>query len=293
MRLPEFDFLEPRSVDEARVMLAQDPEGSVVFAGGTDILVSLREGGVDHRRLVSLHRIDGLDAVEVSAEGGLSIGAMATVNRVARHDGVRESFPGVVDAALGLAADQVRNVATVAGNLCNAVPSADMAPILLAHDATLRVASDGGERTIPLREFFTGPRRTVLSPTDVVLSIDVAPPEPGSGAACVRQGGRVALSLPVASVGAVVTMDGGTCREASVALGAVAPTPLLATSVAEHLAGKPLSSDVLAEAGELASSETKPIGDVRSSKAYRLEAVKVLTRRALSIAAGRAGDRGR
>jgi len=284
----DFDFVEPISVSEACALLEEDPEGSAIFAGGTDILVDLKAGLKHHRRLVSLARIEELRAVELSADGALLIGATATINTVARHEGIAKRFPGINDAAMSLAAEQVRNQATVAGNLCMAVPSADMAPILVAHGASMRVVSPTGERAVPLREFFVGPRETVLEPADVVVAIDVPPPASGTGDASLRQGGRVSLSLPMAAVAAVVVMDGKICREATVALGAVAPTPILATAAGETVAGKELGEDVLREAGERAAEAAVPIDDLRASKEYRLELVKVLTRRVLVAAAERA-----
>jgi carbon-monoxide dehydrogenase medium subunit len=291
MRMPEIQLLEPTSVAEACALLAEYPEDSAPFAGGTDILVNLREGSWRRRRLVSLRRIEELHDLGYSDRGGLVIGAMVTVNRVARNDAVAEHYPGIVDAALCLAADQVRNQATVAGNLCMAVPSADMAPILLAHGALLRVASPERIRSVPLAEFFTGPRETVLGSTDVVVAIEVPAPAEGSGDANRRQGGRVSLSLPIASVAAVVTMEADLCRHASVALGAVAPTPLQATGVGEYLAGREFSAEVLEEAGERAAAAARPIDDLRASRAYRLQLLAVLTRRALAAAAERAEAR--
>ena len=288
MRMPAFDFVEPQTVEEACALLAEDPEGNQVFAGGTDVVVNLRIGVPGPRRFVSLHRIDELHDIGYSEETGLLIGAMVTINQVARNELVIERYPGIVDAARSLAAEQVRNQATVAGNLCHAVPSADMAPILLAHGATLQIASPDGERTVPIREFFAGPRATVLGPTDVVTAIEVAAPAAGSGDANQRQGGRVSLTLPIASAAAVVSMDGDSCRDAALALGAVAPTPLHVPAVGELLEGKELSAELLEEAGELASAAAKPIDDLRASKTYRHELVKVLTRRAISAAADRA-----
>jgi carbon-monoxide dehydrogenase medium subunit len=288
VRLPEFEYLEPRNVAEACALLAEDPEGSAVFAGGTDLLVDLKVGRESHRRLVSLRRIEGLRRVEFSPRTGLVIGAMATVNDVVRHEAVRKHYPGLLDAARGLAAEQVKNLATVGGNLCRAVPCADTAPMLLAYGATLRIASPGGERTVAMEEFFTGPRTTVLEPADVLVAIEVGAPEPGTGTASIRQGRRHSLSLPLALVAAVVTMEGPACRRARIALGAVAPTPVLAPRTAAFLAGKSLDPETLEEAGELAGTESKPIDDIRATGEYRLELVKVLTRRALTAAAARA-----
>ena len=288
MSMRDFDFVEPANVREACALLAEDPEGSAVFAGGTDILVDLKAGLKHHRRLVSLARIEELKGIEIGADGNLRIGATATINQIARHQGIKERYPGINDAAMSLAAEQVRNQATVAGNLCMAVPSADMAPILLAHGAAMRVVSPVGERVIPLREFFVGPRETVLEPADVVVAIEVPPPAPGSGDASLRQGGRVSLSLPMAAVAAVLVMDGKICRQASVALGAVAPTPIMATAAGEAVAGRELTDETLAEAGERAAEAAVPIDDLRATKEYRLELVKVLTRRVLQAAADRA-----
>ena len=284
----DFDFVEPTSVGEVCALLAEDPEGSVVFAGGTDILVDLKGGARHCRRLVSLARIEELRAVELASDGALRIGAMATVNQVARHQEIGKRFPGIHDAAMSLAAEQVRNQATVAGNLCMAVPSADMAPILLAHRAAMRVASPAGKRSVALREFFIGPRETVLEPADVVIAIDVPAPAPNTGDASLRQGGRVSLSLPIAAAAAVVVMEGAVCRQAVVALGAVAPTPIVASTAGDAVFGKELSGDVLREAGELAAEAAMPIDDLRASKEYRLELIKVLTRRVLLKAAERA-----
>jgi len=216
---------------------------------------------------------------------------MVTINTVARHEALRVRFPGIVDAARSLAAEQVRNQATVAGNLCMAVPSADMAPILLAHDAAARVASPHGERTVPLRRFFVGPRETVLGPADVVVAIEVPPLPAAAGDASLRQGGRVSLSLPIASAATVIVLEGEVCARAAIALGSVAPTPILAEAAGRSLVGRELTPEVLARAGELASEATRPIDDLRASKAYRLELVKVLTRRVLRTAADRARSR--
>ena len=284
----DFDFVEPASVSEACSLLAEDPEGSVVFAGGTDILVDLKANLRRPGRLVSLGRIPELEGILIGGDGRLTIGAMTTVNRIARDEGVKKRFPGINDAAMSLAAEQVRNQATVAGNLCMAVPSADMAPILLAHGAAMRVISPEGERLVPLREFFVGPRQTVLGPADIVMAIEVPPPLWGTGSSSIRQGGRVSLSLPMASAATVVVMDGKLCRQATVALGAVAPIPIFVGEAGDALIGKELTDEILKEAAELAASAASPIDDIRATKEYRLELVKVLTRRVLRAAETRA-----
>jgi carbon-monoxide dehydrogenase medium subunit len=152
----------------------------------------------------------------------------------------------------------------------------------------MRVVSTAGDRSIALREFFVGPRETVLDPTDVVVAIEVPAPPSGTGAASLRQGGRMSLSLPISAAAAVVVMDGIRCRDAAVALGAVAPTPIMAPAAGEAVKGRELSEEVLREAGELAAEAATPIDDLRASMDYRLELVKVLTQRVLRAAAERA-----
>lgn len=288
MRVPDFEYLEPQSVADACALLAEDPENSALFAGGTDMMVDLKLGATRPRRVVSLRRIPGLDDLRFDPATGLTIGAMTTAARIGRDEEVGRRYPGIVEAALSIAAEQVRSLATISGNLCAAVPSADMAPILLVLGARLRVVSPQGERKIALGRFFVGPRKTVLEPADVVVAVEVPPPEAGAGAASMRQGGRVALSLPMASAAAAVSMENGVCRKATLALGAVAPTPIIAPGVGEFLGGKRLTAEVLARAGELAAGETRPISDVRASREYRMQLVEVLTRRVLERAAQRA-----
>ena len=277
------------SVAEACALLAEDPEGSVVFAGGTDILVDLKAGlrrppptgvAAAHRR-ARRHR--------ARRRRRLDIGAMTTINRVARHERIRERFPGIIDAAMSLAAEQVRNQATVAGNLCMAVPSADMAPILLAHDASLRVVSPAGNGPFRLREFFVGPRKTVLDPADVVVAIEVPPPgaghrrrqpapgRPGVAVAAdrLRRRGRGdgRKGLPRG--------DGGSGRGGA--------DPDRGDRRRRGRGRQGADRRGLREAGELASRGGPPIDDLRATKEYRLELVKVLTRRVLA-AADRAKD---
>ncbi len=292
MSMPEFEYLEPTSLDEACSMLAEDPKGSAVFAGGTDVLVYLKAGLEKHRRLVSLGRISGLSDIRPLDSGGLTIGAMTTINSVARNRHIGKHYPGIVDAARSVAAEQVRNTATIAGNLCMAVPSADMAPILLAWHASMKVMSPEGKRTIKVRELFVGPRKTVLGPTDIVTAIEIPARGSGTGDASLRHGGRVSLSLPIAAAAAVVRLEHGVCTDAAIALGAVAPTPLLIRQASKRLIGTSLTETDLADAADIAAEQAQPITDLRASKDYRLELCRVLTRRAVLAAASRAGKEG-
>ncbi len=286
-----FEYLEPRTLDEACALLAKHGAEARALAGGTDLMVRMRRGQWLPRYVVNLKRIPGLDYVEYDAEAGLRIGALTRLNDLGRSAAAREHFPAVAETALKIGSVQVRNLATVGGNLCNAAPSADMAPILIGMQATVRLAGPGGERTVALADFFTGPGQTVLTPGEVMVEIRVPVPPPRTGAAYIKHTVRRAMDIAQVGVAAVVTLAGGheTCAEARIVLGAVAPVPMRATGAEAVLRGRPLTDEALAEAGRVAASEARPIDDVRSSAWYRREMVAVDTRRAVRRAAQAAG----
>lgn len=179
-----------------------------------------------------------------------------------------------------MAANQVRNVGTVGGNICNAVPSADLPPILIALGATIKLVGATGERTLPLEEFFTGPNRSVLAQDEILTEI-VIPDQPATGSTYIKFGLRRSGALAVVGVAVAVTVAGDTITDARICLGAVAPTPLRAMEAENYLRGQKISDEVLAEAGVIAARECKPISDIRASAEYRRDMVRVFTKRAL------------
>jgi carbon-monoxide dehydrogenase medium subunit len=291
MSLPHFQYLAPRSLDEAVAALAAAGAEARVLAGGTDLLPRLERRLVRAATLVDLKRIPELRAITFDPVAGLAIGATARLAEVLEHPDVQRLYPAMAEAASQTATVQIRNMGTVAGNVCNGSPCADSVPILLARGARLTLRSPRGERSLPLGDFFLGPGQTALAPDELLERIHVPPPPRDTGYAFAKLPARTHVDISAVNVGVMVARDGDACREARVVLGAVGPVPLRSRKAEAKLAGAVLSEALLREVGELAASETQPIDDVRASADYRRAMAAVLVRRALTVAATRAGLR--
>jgi len=283
MIIPEFEYVTPQSVQEACALLVQYGDSARVLAGGSDLLVKMKDGLMKPAYLVSLKNLDSLKAIRYETGTGVIIGARATHNEVMNNSLLREKYRSVCEAAHSMAADQIRNIGTVGGNLVNAVPSADLPPILIALDARARIMGTSRERTIALEDFFLGPGKTVLEKGEILAEI-IIPDQPTTGSNYIKFGLRRAGALAVAGVASSVTVSDGTCRDVRVVLGAVAPTPMRARQAESVLRGKKISRELIDEAGRIAAAESKPINDIRGSIEYRRNLVNVLTRRSLKAA---------
>ena len=288
MTLPKFEYFAPESLEEAHGLLSEKGEGAFLLAGGTDLLVKMNHGALKPKAVIALKHIPGLDKISFDSEKGLSIGATVLLADVASHADVLEHYPAVAAAALETANVQVRNMGTVAGNLCNAAPSADNAPSLLALNAEAVLLSPKGERRLPLDRFFKGPGKVDLTPGEIMTAILVPPPVPGSGVSSRHISARGKVDISAVCVGAMVIMDKETCRDARIFLGAVGPIPLQAKKTEAFIREKALTEEIMKAAGFLASDESIPITDVRSSADYRKKMVAILTTRALREARERA-----
>lgn len=288
MRFPEFDYYEPKTLEAALSLLAEKGEGTRVLAGGTDLLVKMRNGSLRPRAIIGIKGIEPLRQIRFQARKGLTIGATALLAEVASHRDIRRHYPAVAYAALETANVQIRNMGTVAGNLCNAAPSADNAPTLMAMGAEVTLASQKGERRLPLEQFFKGPGLTAMEPGEIMTSIFVPLPPPMSGASYKHLSARGKVDISGVCVGAMVTVNGEGCSEARIVLGAVAPMPMRAKKAEGLLQGQPWTSELVEKAGDMAAKASKPISDVRANGAYRKKMVSVLTRRALEEAYERA-----
>ena len=254
-----------------------------MLAGGSDLLVKMKDGLMKPAYLISLKNLDGLKAIRYQIGTGVIIGARATHNEVMNNSILQGKYRSVCEAAHSMAADQIRNIGTVGGNLVNAVPSADMPPILIALDAQARIVGTSRERTIPLEDFFFGPGKTVLENGEILAEI-IIPDQPTTGSNYIKFGLRRAGALAVAGVASSVTVSDGACRDVRIVLGAVAPTPMRARQAENILRGKKISQELIDEAGRIAAAESKPISDIRGSIEYRRNLVNVLTRRSLKAA---------
>jgi len=288
MTLPKFEYVVPTTVDAALDLLEKGGEGCTPFAGGTDLMVKMGHGLAAPSMLVALKEIEGLNRIEFDPSKGLSIGATALLVDVAEHPDVIRYYPAMAQAAKKTANTQIRNMATLAGNLCNAAPSADNAPVLMARGAEVDLASLKGTRRVPLDEFFKGPGLTVLEPGEILTHILVPLPAKVSGASYQWISPRGKVDISAVCVGVQVRVEDDLLKDVRIVLGAVAPTPMRAKGAEALLEGAKWSGALIADAALKASEESMPITDVRASAEYRRKMVAVLTRRALDEAHGRA-----
>lgn len=273
-----FDYFSPGELEEAtRILADYGPEGRAL-AGGTDLLIRLKRRQWQVRGVVSLKRIATLR--HLSLNGELRLGARVTLNDLIRSPLILEHFPVLAETAGTMAGVQVRSLATVGGNICNASPAADMAPPLIALDARVVIVGRDGERVIPLDEFFIGPGRSVLTPGELVRELAI-PHDDSTRVAYTKLEHREAMDIAIAGVGVSIKTEAQYCKDVRIVLGAVAPTPLRARQAEDFLRGSELTEENIREAARIAAREARPIDDVRGSAWYRREMVEVLTRRIL------------
>jgi len=284
-----FEVALPESLDECLRLLADRGPESKLLAGGTDLLPQMKNGVTTPKHVIDLTGVARVHALENDAKTGLRIGSAVPARQVELDARVRNGYAAIADAAALIGSVQVRNLASVGGNLCNAAPSADMAPPLLALEAQAVIAGPKGERRVPLSDFFTGVRKTVLGPNELLVEVATPPPGPRSGGSYLRHTPRRELDIAVVGVASQVTLSNGTCAKARIALAAVAPTPIRATAAEAALEGKALTPELIDRAAELAMQSARPISDQRGSADFRRHLVRVLTRRTLTAALARAG----
>jgi CO/xanthine dehydrogenase FAD-binding subunit len=283
--LPRFQYHAPTSLAEALRLLATLDEAKP-FTGGTDLVPLLREAACRPSNLVDLNRVTELNYIRENS-GFICIGATATHSQVAASP-IAAKAPALLHAVSRIGSPQVRNRATIAGNLCNASPAADSAPPLLVHEAEVTIRSLEETRIIPLAKLFAGPKLNSLEPDELVTEIRLRTPPKGSGSSFKRIGRRKAFTLSVVSAAAYVEMNGGKVGEARLAFGSVAETPVRAPDVEEMLRGKALTAKLMDRAAESVKAAVSPITDIRGTAEYRRDMCGVLMKRALAEAAERA-----
>jgi len=275
-----FEYFAPATLYEACHLLAAHKGEARVIAGGTDLLLKMKAGALraDPKAIVNIKRLHELRGL-ADRQSVIGIGALTTLEELRGSPLVRERLPALAEAANTMASVQIRNLATVGGNLCNAAPSADLAPILIALEAVAVISSPSGGRRLPLDEFFVGPGQTVLTPGELLLAIEV--PLPAGRSAYLKHSPRQHMDIAVVGVGLALKLEADRCESARVVLGAVAPVPWRARRAEEELTGSRLNPERISRAASLAAEEAMPIDDVRGSAWYRRRMVEVLTRRGL------------
>jgi carbon-monoxide dehydrogenase medium subunit len=278
-----------RDLSDAIDVLHAKGGTAIPVAGGTDLVLDRRLGRVDAAWLVDLSRLDELRGVEWSGDA-VTIGAMTRIRALELDPDLAQRTSAIVDAARVLGSVQVRTMATLGGNLAHATPSAEMVPALLVHGAEVDISGPAGARSTALSDLFVGPGRTTLSSAELITRVR-AHGDPAGASCYLRQTVRWAMDLAGVGAAAMVRVEDGAIAEARVAIGAVAPVPLLVPEAAAAVVGAPLSAERAREAGELASEASRPISDARGPAEYRRAVVRVLVARALSFAWRRAnGD---
>jgi carbon-monoxide dehydrogenase medium subunit len=288
-----FEMERPRSLAAAVEILGNHGSRAMIKAGGTDVLVWMRKHTVHPEMLVDLSEIPELGGISFYPHKGIKIGAMATINQVAGHEDARRYYGALADACISHSDPLIRNKATVLGNICASVPSGDMIPPFAAYEALLHIYGPEGERDIPFADFITGPRKNILSPGEIVTSASLPLPKGRSSGCYLKLGRRNALDLAQVGV-ACVAVEGEKGREYRLACGAVAPRPVRASEAEDLLAGQSFpEGSLLEKAAKAAAAAVNPITDVRATREYRFSMVEELTKRAVSLCAGRLSDDGR
>ncbi len=285
------EYLAPATVDDAVAVLGEHGSAARVFAGGTDLIIQVRERRRDVGVMVDIKKIPELVDYAFTADGGLRIGAAVPCARLYRDPEVATKFPALIDSASLIGGVQIQSRASLGGNLCNSSPAADSIPTLIALGVTCEIAGSSGRRAIPVEQFCTGPGQNALQPGEFLVALHVPAPAANSGAAFERFIPRNEMDIAVCNAAASVVLStgGATFQSARIAVGAVAPTPLLVAAAGEALAGQPVSADSIARAADAARAAAVPITDMRGSTAQRKHLAAVLVTRVLNTAVERAG----
>ena len=283
-----FEFHQPGSLAEASKLLKKLGDGAMVYAGGTDIIPRIKLKKLAPAHLVSIKKIPGLRGIKLN-KTSITIGALTRFNDIIFSKDINKHLPILAEVARGMASHQVRNLATIGGNICNAAPSADSAPILIALGAKVRIYSPKGNREVPLEKFFRCACQVELARGEILTHIIVPLPAKGTGLAYRKHEIRRTLEIAITGVAVALEMKDGLCKAARVVVGACAPTPLRCKGAEGLLIGTKLGPEDVEKAARSAAEEIVPISDVRASAEYRREMTAVNLKRAVEDAKGRAG----
>ena len=284
-----FEYLKPTSISEAISLHQSYGDQAHYIAGGTDVMVKIKEGKISPHHVISLKRLQGLDHIAYE-NGELTIGAMVTHRMLELSPIIRKECPILIDAVENIGSVQIRNVATIGGNIVNAVPSADSAVPLITLGAEVRLQGPEGKRAIALEDFFIGPGKTVLKDGEILLEIVIPKQLPHTGAAYWKHTRRAAMELPILGVAVLMSLndDMQTCTEARIGLGVVAPTPMRAKNAEAILKGNKVDDEILKKAGKAAAQECKARDSFRGKAWYRRDMVEVFVQRMARVAMKRA-----
>lgn len=288
--MPVRDYIAARTVEEAVGVLASNGGDARAFAGGTDLIIQVRERRRAVGVLVDIKHIPELIGISFGVDGSLRVGAATPCARIYGDAAVRAAYPALVDSASVIGGIQIQSRASLGGNLCNSSPAADSIPTIIALGALCEIAGPDGRRTVEVEQFCTGPGQNILQPGEILVALTLPAPVANSGAAFQRFIPRNEMDIAVANAAAsvVLSADGTRFETARIAIGAVAPTPLFVKAAGDVLAGQEVTADVIARAAEVARAAASPITDMRGSAEQRRHLTGVLVRRVINKAVERA-----
>jgi aerobic carbon-monoxide dehydrogenase medium subunit len=283
LTVKRFSYFAPRNITEALNFLDQYPDCAKLLAGGTDLIVQMNNQYLNPQHLVDLKTVAELKGIYIREEG-LRIGSLTTVSEIESSAAIAKIIPFLAEAAKTVGSVQIRNRATIGGNLCRAAPSADLIPPLLVLDSRIKIQSSHGARVIPLEKFFCGPGKTTLRSDEILTEIIISTP-PSSGVGIyLKHGPRQTMDLAVVGVAVFLICDSKlACERARIAFASVAPTPMRAKKAEEVLQGKNLTEDVIRQVAAVAAGEINPLSDVYGDDWYKRAVGEVLVRRAISL----------
>ncbi len=288
MRLPKFDYFEPGTIEEACQLLNNYQDSARLFAGGTDLLLSMKKREIEAKHLINIKKIPNLNYISYDDKYAvLAIGPATPLSDIEKSPLVSEKNPLICEAVSKIASPSIRNIATMAGNICNALPSADSVPMLLCLGAKLKIegirgGNEKSERIIDIEKFFTGPRRTVLERGEMLKEIQIPSLHSGSKGVYIKFSQRSSMDLAIVGVAVIVKAEDGICNDVKIALGAVAPTPIRAINSENVLLKKELNRANIEKAAKAAAEEASPISDHRASYQYRKDMIEKLVQQAIN-----------
>ena len=286
--MKSFNYARPKTLQEAAGLMAQHGEQGRPLAGGTDLLVQMRVGRRQPDWVIDVKDVPELNELRLDAQGGLTLGAAVPCHAIYGNTDVIRAYPALNDVSSMIGGTQIQGRASIGGNLCNAAPSADAIPALIAMGVQCRIVGSGGDREVAVEDFCTAPGQNVLQPGELLVSLHFPPPATHSGAHYLRFIPRNEMDIAVAGAGASVVLENGNFQSARIALASVAPTPLFVKEAGDALSGQPVTDESIQKAALIAKEAARPITDMRGTIAYRKHLCEVLTRRALNVAVERA-----
>lgn len=289
-RTEPFEYYQPATLKDASRLLKENGPGGRFLAGGTDLVIAMKEKGLLPKYIVDLKRVPGLNGIRENSDGSIAVGALTTMSAIEKSPVITKKYPFLAQSAAEVGSIQIRNRATVGGNMANATPSADVAPALIALNATAKIVGAAGEREVALEDFFRGPGQTVMAPDEILTEITIPKTGKGLVGEYIKFSPRDMMDLAYVGVAVAYNLDTGKkCDGVRIVLGAVAPTPIRARNSEALLEGRVLTEELAEKVGDEAARECRPISDVRSSADYRRAMVGVMAKRALlNAASGRA-----